>query len=76
MLLINKTDKLALNKQSLHSIYTLIDYNLLRQKHFLVKDISALKNIRLEESLRWMVNSMMDYAKAEEEQVEAYINLV
>lgn len=76
LILINKIDKLELNKDSLNSIYNLIDYNLLRQKHFLVKDISALKNIRLEESIRWLFNSMMDYAKTEEDQVESYINLV
>ena len=71
MILINKIDLTQLNK-----IYKLINYDLLKQKHFLVKDISALKNIRLDESIRWLFNSMMDYAKYDGEEVNSYINLV
>ena len=64
------------DKERLDKIYKLINYDLLKQKHFLVKDISALKNIRLDESIRWLFNSMMDYAKYDGEEVNSYINLV
>lgn len=76
MILINKIDLTQLNKERLDKIYKLINYDLLKQKHFLVKDISALKNIRLDESIRWLFNSMMDYAKYDGEEVDSYINLV
>ena len=41
----------------------IIDYSLLSEKHFLVKEISALKNKNLEESIRWLFNSMTDQEK-------------
>ena len=47
-----------IDKKKLDHIYKNIDYSLLTKKLFLVKDISALKNIHLEESIRWLFNSM------------------
>ena len=52
-----------IEKDTLENIYKNIDYSLLKQKHFLVKDISALKNIHLEESIRWLFNSLTDEEK-------------
>ncbi len=40
-----------------------IDYNKLNKKHFLVKEVSACKGIGLEESIRWLYNTMIDYSK-------------
>jgi len=40
----------------------------LNKKHFLVKEISALKAVGLEESIRWLYNTMIDYSK----EMEAY----
>ena len=51
-------------KEKLDNIYKNIDYSLLSEKHFLVKDISALKNINLEECIRWLFNSLKDQDKS------------
>ena len=60
----NKIDLVEnIEKDTLENIYKNIDYSLLKQKHFLVKDISALKNIHLEESIRWLFNSLTDEEK-------------
>ena len=65
MILLNKIDLIddKTGKEKLINIYKNIDYSLLSEKHFLVKDISALKNINLEESIRWLFTSMTDQAK-------------
>jgi predicted GTPase len=58
---LNKIDLIDdIGKEKLDHVYKNIDYSLLKTKHFLVKDISALKNIHLEESIRWLFNSMTD----------------
>lgn len=44
----------------MESVYKSIDYSLLKDKHFLVKEISALKCLHLEESIRWLFNAMTD----------------
>ena len=60
----NKIDLVeSIEKDTLENVYKNIDYSLLKQKHFLVKDISALKNIHLEESIRWLFNSLTDEEK-------------
>ena len=60
----NKIDLVEnIEKDTLENVYKNIDYSLLKQKHFLVKDISALKNIHLEESIRWLFNSLTDQEK-------------
>ena len=60
----NKIDLVEnIEKDTLENVYKNIDYSLLKQKHFLVKDISALKNIHLEESIRWLFNSLTDEEK-------------
>ena len=60
----NKIDLVEnIEKDTLENVYKNIDYSLLKQKHFLVKDISALKNIHLEESIRWIFNSLTDEEK-------------
>ena len=62
--MLNKIDLVdKIDKSKLDHVYKDIDYSLLKNKHFLVKDISALKNIRLEESIRWLFNSMTDEEK-------------
>ena len=64
MILLNKIDLVEnIEKDTLENIYKNIDYSLLKHKHFLVKDISALKNIHLEESIRWLFNSLTDEEK-------------
>ena len=65
LILLNKIDLVndKEGKEKLDNIYKDIDYSLLSEKHFLVKDISALKNIHLEESIRWLFNSMTDEEK-------------
>ena len=65
MILLNKIDLIddKTGKEKLNNIYKNIDYSLLSEKHFLVKDISALKNINLEESIRWLFTSMTDQEK-------------
>ena len=65
MILLNKIDLIddKTCKEKLNNIYKNIDYSLLSEKHFLVKDISALKNINLEESIRWLFTSMTDQEK-------------
>ena len=61
LILLNKIDLVEkIEKEKLDHVYKNIDYSLLKTKHFLVKDISALKNIHLEESIRWLFNSMTD----------------
>ena len=47
MILINKIDLLELDKDKIKIIYNSIDYKKVTQKHFIVKDISALKKVRL-----------------------------
>jgi len=63
--LLNKIDLVDEEKEKnkLNNIYKSIDYSLLSEKHFLVKEISALKNKNLEESIRWLFNSMTDQEK-------------
>ena len=65
MILLNKIDLVnnETSKEKLDNIYKCIDYSLLSQKHFLVKEISALKNVNLEESIRWLFNSLTDQEK-------------
>ena len=64
LILLNKIDLVdKIEKEKLDHVYKSIDYSLLKQKHFLVKDISALKNIHLEDSLNWLFNSMTDEEK-------------
>ena len=74
MILINKIDLLELDKDKIKIIYNSIDYKKVTQKHFIVKDISALKKVRLEESINWLYNSIMNDNKEEEENY--YSNLV
>ena len=63
--MLNKIDLVDEDKEKnkLNNIYKNIDYSLLSEKHFLVKEISALKNKNLEESIRWLFNSMTDQEK-------------
>ena len=65
LILLNKIDLVDEDKEKnkLNNIYKNIDYSLLSEKHFLVKEISALKNKNLEESIRWLFNSMTDQEK-------------
>jgi len=65
LILLNKIDLVndEEGKEKLDKIYKNIDYSLLSDKHFLVKDISALKNKNLEESIRWLFNSLNDQEK-------------
>ena len=65
MILLNKIDLVneKIGKEKIDNIYKNIDYSLLSEKHFLVKEISALKNKNLEESIRWLFNSMTDQEK-------------
>ena len=65
LILLNKIDLVDDDKEKnkLNNIYKNIDYSLLSEKHFLVKEISALKNKNLEESIRWLFNSMTDQEK-------------
>ena len=54
LILLNKIDLVndKEGKEKLDNIYKNIDYLLLSEKHLLVKDISALKNINIEERIR------------------------
>ncbi len=65
LILLNKIDLVDEDKEKnkLNNIYKNIDYSLLSEKHFLVKEISALKNKNLEESIRWLFNSMTEQEK-------------
>ncbi len=51
------------------TILNSIDYSRLKNKHFLVKEISALKAIGLEDSIRWLYNAMIDYSRPLENQI-------
>jgi hypothetical protein len=59
---------ISLDDAKLKKVMNSIDYNKLNKKHFLVKEISALKSVGLEESIRWLYNTMIDYSK----EMEAY----
>ena len=62
----NKIDAVEeIDKKKLDHVYKNIDYSLLTKKLFLVKDISALKNIHLEESIGWLFNSISSREKNE-----------
>lgn len=63
LILINKIDLISLDDVKLKKVMNLIDYNKLHKKHFLVKEVSALTGIGLEESIRWLYNTMIDYSK-------------
>ncbi len=70
---------LSLDNIKLKKVVNSIEYSKLRKKHFLVKEISALKGTYLEEALRWLYNTMMDYTKSSQNDKKyemAYINLV
>jgi hypothetical protein len=75
MILINKIDLLEVDNNKIKIIYNSIDYKKINQKHFIVKDISALKKIRLEDSINWLFNSIMKNNKNEDEE-NYYSNLV
>ena len=63
MILINKNDLFELDNSRLKSIYNSINYPVLEKKAFIVKDISALKCLKLKESLEWLFNAMIDNSK-------------
>ncbi len=56
-----------MDKTKLTKVMNTIDYSKLTSKHFLVKEISALKSIGLEDSIRWLYNTMRDYSQMEDE---------
>jgi len=60
LILLNKIDIIEENKGKdiLNHVYRDLDYTLLQKKYFLVKEISALKCINLEESIRWLFNTL------------------
>ena len=63
MILINKIDLFELDNHRLKSIYNSINYPVLEKKAFIVKDISALKSLKLKESLEWWFNAMIENSK-------------
>ncbi len=63
MILINKIDLFELENHRLKSIYNSINYPVLEKKAFIVKDISALKSLKLKESLEWLFNAMIENSK-------------
>ena len=63
MILINKIDLFELDNSRLKSIYNSINYPVLEKKAFIVKDISALKCLKLKESLEWLFNAMIENSK-------------
>ena len=65
LILLNKIDLVndQEGKEKIDNIYKNIDYSLLSEKPFLVKDISALKNKNLEECIRWLFNSLNEQEK-------------
>ena len=63
MILINKNDLFELDNHRLKSIYNSINYPVLEKKAFIVKDISALKSLKLKESLEWLFNAMIENSK-------------
>ena len=65
MILINKNDLFELDNHRLKSIYNSINYPVLEKKAFIVKDISALKSLKLKESLEWLFNAMIENSKFE-----------
>jgi translation elongation factor EF-1alpha len=65
MILINKIDLFELDNLRLKSIYNSINYPVLEKKAFIVKDISALKSLKLKESLEWLFNAMIENSKFE-----------
>ena len=48
-------------------VYKNINYALLNDKPFLVKEISAVENIHLEECIRWLFSSISDFNRKKEE---------
>jgi translation elongation factor EF-1alpha len=65
MILINKIDLFELDNHRLKSIYNSINYPVLEKKAYIVKDISALKSLKLKESLEWLFNAMIENSKFE-----------
>ena len=63
MILINKIDLFELDNLRLKFIYNYINYPVLEKKAFIVKDISALKSLKLKESLEWLFNAMIENSK-------------
>ena len=68
MILINKIDLFELDDSRLKSIYNSINYPVLEKKAFIVKDISALKCLKLKESLEWLFNAMIDNSKLSDDE--------
>ncbi len=68
MILINKIDLFELDNHRLKSIYNSINYPVLEKKAFIVKDISALKCLKLKESLEWLFNAMIDNSKLSDDE--------
>ncbi len=68
MILINKIDLFELDNSRLKSIYNSINYPVLEKKAFIVKDISALKCLKLKESLEWLFNAMIDNSKLSDDE--------
>ena len=75
MILINKNDLFELDNNRLKSIYNSINYPVLEKKAFIVKDISALKCLKLKESLEWLFNAMIENSKFSDDE-NTNINLV
>jgi ADP-ribosylation factor-like protein 2 len=63
LILLNKIDLISVDEKKLNNLIDTIDYNRLNKKHFLVKEISAVKGTGLRESIRWLYNTMTDYSK-------------
>ena len=76
MILINKNDLFELDNNRLKSIYNSINYPVLEKKAFIVKDISALKCLKLKESLEWLFNAMIENSKYDSIEEKNSNNLV